>query len=78
MAEGSSVQTGKVKWFSDSLGYGFIVTEEGVDVFVHFSECPEAPNGFQSLREGQSVCFEAVETPKGFAAEKVALASQEG
>ncbi len=55
--------TGKVKWFNDAKGYGFIEAEDGVDVFVHYSAIDM--NGFKSLREGQEVTYESIETPKG-------------
>lgn len=54
---------GKVKWFNNSKGFGFIEQEDGPDVFVHFSTITMP--GFKSLREGQTVEFEAVEGPKG-------------
>ena len=47
---------GKVKWFNDSKGYGFIESEDGEDCFVHFSAIQG--DGFKTLREGQSVEFE--------------------
>jgi CspA family cold shock protein len=50
--------TGVVKWFSDDKGYGFIQTEAGSDIFVHFSAI--AGTGFRSLREGQQVNFDVV------------------
>lgn len=55
--------TGKVKWFNDSKGYGFIESEDGVDVFVHYSVI--SMSGFKSLREGQVVMYDSVDTPKG-------------
>lgn len=63
--------TGKVKWFSDSKGYGFIETEEGRDVFVHFSAIQT--DGFKSLAEGQNVEFEVVDGAKGPQAANVTL-----
>jgi len=54
---------GTVKWFNDQKGYGFIVQEEGPDVFVHFSAIQN--EGFKTLSEGQSVEFEVVDGPKG-------------
>lgn len=58
---------GKVKWFNDAKGYGFIEgTDEGSDVFVHFSQIQN--EGFRSLREGQSVEFELADGDKGLQA----------
>ena len=54
---------GKVKWFNDQKGYGFIEQEGGEDVFVHFSAIQGS--GFRSLSENDSVEFEIVEGPKG-------------
>ena len=55
--------TGKVKWFNNAKGYGFIEREGGSDVFVHFSAIQG--NGFRTLEEGQAVEFEIVDGPKG-------------
>jgi CspA family cold shock protein len=55
--------TGKVKWFNNAKGYGFIEREGGSDVFVHYSAI--SGNGFRSLEEGQAVEFEIVDGPKG-------------
>jgi cold shock protein len=55
--------TGKVKWFNNAKGYGFIEREGGSDVFVHYSAIQG--NGFRSLEEGQAVEFEIVDGPKG-------------
>jgi len=54
--------TGKVKWFNESKGYGFIETTEG-DVFVHHSAIRS--DGFRSLREGQEVELEVTQSDKG-------------
>jgi len=62
------VINGKVKWFNDAKGYGFIETPEG-DVFVHHSAI-EA-DGFRSLREGQEVELEVAQSEKGPRAVKV-------
>ena len=56
--------TGKVKWFNDSKGFGFITpTDGGKDVFVHHSSI--RIDGFKTLSEGQSVSFEVQNGPKG-------------
>ena len=55
--------TGKVKWFNNAKGNGFIEREGGSDVFVHFSAIQG--NGFRTLEEGQGVEFEIVDGPKG-------------
>lgn len=67
---GSTVkETGKVKWFNDSKGYGFISRENGPDVFVHHSAI--VGQGFRSLSEDQEVEFEVVQGPKGAQAQNV-------
>jgi len=58
-----AVTQGKVKWFNDAKGYGFIEAEDGVDVFVHYSVI--TAEGYKSLSEGQIVYYESIETPKG-------------
>jgi CspA family cold shock protein len=60
---------GKVKWFSNVKGYGFIERPDGGDVFVHYSAIQE--DGYKSLKQGQLVEFELVESPKGPQAEAV-------
>lgn len=57
------METGTVKWFNDSKGFGFITREKGGDVFVHFSDIQDS--GFKSLSEGQSVQFDVVDSAKG-------------
>lgn len=64
---------GKVKWFSDSKGYGFIEQENGPDVFVHFTSLQM--EGFRTLEEGDSVEFEIVDGPKGPQASNVVKVS---
>ena len=61
--------TGRVKWFNDSKGYGFIEQEGGRDIFVHYSAIEG--DGFRSLAEGQKVEFEIIEGTKGPQATKV-------
>jgi len=61
---------GKVKWFSNARGYGFIQGEETTeDIFVHHSSIQS--EGYRSLNEGDNVEFELVESPKGLKAENV-------
>ncbi len=60
---------GKVKWFSNQKGYGFITTESGSDVFVHHSAI--LGEGYKTLNDGQSVEFEVQNGPKGEQAVKV-------
>lgn len=54
---------GVVKWFNESKGFGFITREDGVDVFVHFTDIQG--NDFKTLSEGQSVSFDIADGPKG-------------
>ena len=59
----TSMETGKVKWFNDAKGYGFIETSDGKDIFVHFSAIEK--DGFKTLAEGQQVTFDVVDGAKG-------------
>ena len=63
---------GKVKWFNAKKGYGFISSETGEDVFVHFSEIQS--DGYKTLDEGQDVEFEVEKDQKGLKAKKVTRA----
>ena len=60
---------GRVKWFNDAKGFGFITQESGDDVFVHFSAI--SAQGFKSLTEGDQVEFEVTRGPKGLQAANV-------
>lgn len=64
------MQTGIVKWFNNSKGFGFITPSDGSpDVFVHFSSVET--DGYKSLTEGQAVEFESASGPKGMQASRV-------
>lgn len=63
---------GKVKWFSNQKGYGFITSDEGKDVFVHYSSIKG--DGYKSLDEGQIVEFEVTQGAKGDQANDVVKA----
>ena len=54
---------GKVKWFNNQKGYGFIAADDGADVFVHYSAIQI--DGYKTLTEGQAVEFDVTEGPKG-------------
>jgi cold shock protein len=64
-------QSGTVKWFNDAKGFGFITTERGEDVFVHFSAINS--KGFRSLQEGAHVEFDVTQGPKGLQAANVTV-----
>ncbi|MFP4106840.1 MAG: cold-shock protein [Phycisphaerae bacterium] len=61
--------TGKVKWFNNTKGYGFIAADSGVDVFVHHNDI--MGEGYKTLEEGETVEFEIEQGPKGPRASKV-------
>ncbi|KNF08968.1 cold shock protein [Gottschalkia purinilytica] len=60
---------GTVKWFNSDKGFGFITSEDGTDVFAHFSQINR--DGFKTLEEGQRVTFNLVDGPKGPQAENI-------
>ena len=66
----SERQTGTVKWFNDTKGFGFIEREGGEDVFVHFRSI--RGEGFRSLKQGARVEFTLAKSEKGYQAEDVA------
>lgn len=57
---------GKVKWFNEKKGFGFISTDDGEDIFIHYSEIES--DGFKTLTQDQRVTFEIKEGPKGLQA----------
>lgn len=67
---------GKVKWFDGKKGFGFIEREDGSgDVFVHFADI--ASEGYRTLKEGDKVKFEMIDSPKGKKATKVEIVKEE-
>lgn len=67
--ESTKMAKGKVKWFNDAKGFGFLEQENGEDVFCHFSAI--TGEGFKSLQEGDDVEFDVVKGPKGLQAANV-------
>lgn len=65
---------GVVKWFSPEKGFGFIVTEKGEDIFVHYSTIQS--DGFKTLQKGETVEFEVVEGERGLQANNVEVIAQ--
>ncbi len=61
--------TGKVKWFDPKKGYGFIIGDEGQDVFVHYTSI--LGDGFRALKDGETVDYEMVQGDKGYQARNV-------
>ena len=62
-------QQGKVKWFNSTKGFGFIIADDGTEVFVHHTAIQSS--GFRTLEEGQRVEFDVTTGPKGLKAENV-------
>ena len=62
---------GKVKWFNAEKGFGFITSEEGKDIFVHFSAIQA--DGYKTLEEGKTVDYDVVETDRGPQAQNVVV-----
>ncbi len=63
--------TGTVKWFNADKGFGFITSDEGSDVFAHYSQIQK--DGFKTLEEGQNVEFDVVDGAKGPQAENIVV-----
>lgn len=70
------MMVGRVKWFNNEKGYGFIEYKENEDVFVHYSAIEV--DGYKTLSEGQLVEFKLVETSKGYQALNVRLVKETG
>lgn len=70
------MQTGTVKWFNNTKGYGFILSDNGGgDIFAHYSAIDM--DGYKTLKAGQSVQFEAEQGPKGLHAKKIQAVGQD-
>jgi len=67
--------SGKVKWFNNQKGFGFITNEGGQDVFVHHTSIQG--NGYRTLNEGETVQFEVIDSGKGLKAQNVQRAEQQ-
>lgn len=65
---------GRVKWFDPKKGFGFVVNQDGQDVFVHYTGIEQ--EGFRCLRSGQMVAYEQVQSPKGLQGWGVRVLSQ--
>ena len=65
---------GKVKWFNDQKGYGFITGEDGKDIFVHYSSINA--DGFKNLQEGQTVTFDLIDSDRGKQANNVTVVDE--
>jgi CspA family cold shock protein len=65
--------SGKVKWFNNKKGFGFIAQDSGQDVFVHHTSI--LGSGYKTLNEGETVIFEAIPSDKGFKAQNVQRAN---
>ena len=70
-----AMASGRVKWFDNKKGFGFISGETGTDIFVHYSSI-QTP-GYKTLKEGELVQFELIESDKGFKAQNVQRAGAE-
>jgi cold shock protein len=68
-------EMGTVKWFDTAKGYGFIMSNDGVDVFVHYKNI--TGDGYKTLKQGQRVKFRVKDGPKGLQAEDVSKADGE-
>ena len=68
--------TGRVKWFNEKKGFGFILDERGDDIFVHYKDIEPEHAGFKTLVEDQNVSFLMEKGPKGFKAQDVVVVSE--
>lgn len=69
----SQRETGQVKWFNEKKGFGFIINQQGDDIFVHYKDIQGA--GFKTLHENDTVTFVLDKGPKGLKAQEVSVAA---
>lgn len=69
------MQKGKLKWFNDRKGFGFLINDNGEDVFVHYSQIKK--DGFKTLKEDNIIEYDEIVTDKGLQAQNVTILNQE-
>ena len=69
------MQKGKLKWFNDRKGFGFLINDNGEDVFVHYSQIKK--DGFKTLKEDDIIEYDGIVTDKGLQAQNVTILNQE-
>lgn len=69
------MQKGKLKWFNDRKGFGFLINDNGEDVFVHYSQIKK--DGFKTLKENDIIEYNEIVTDKGLQAQNVTILNQE-
>jgi len=69
------MQKGKLKWFNDRKGFGFLINDNGEDVFVHYSQIKK--DGFKTLKENDIIEYDEIVTDKGLQAQNVTILNQE-
>ncbi len=69
------MQKGKLKWFNDRKGFGFLINDNGEDVFVHYSQIKK--DGFKTLKEDDIIEYDEIVTDKGLQAQNVTILNQE-
>ena len=69
------MQKGKLKWFNDRKGFGFLINDNGEDVFVHYSQIRK--DGFKTLKEDDIIEYDEIVTDKGLQAQNVTILNQE-
>ncbi len=72
----SQRETGHVKWFNEKKGFGFIINQQGDDIFVHYKDIDIEGVGFKTLHENDPVTFVLDKGPKGLKAQEVLLATE--